>query len=124
MESENGNAEPSQGFLMVDLVRTLKRLACLPTDDRVLTLLMLSLPPLDELSQKKLLPQILAFSNNYEAGGKSELFRSSRNIIQIANSSKFRILLEPPDFREIYRWRDLRGFQDVLSPCNNFPSIN
>lgn len=72
---------------------------------------------------KKLLPQILAFSNNYEARGKSELFQSSRNIIRIANSLKFRILPEPPDFREIYRWRDLRGFQDVLSPYNNFLSI-
>ena len=109
---------------MVYLVRTLKRLACLPTDDRVLTLPALSLLSLDELSQNKLLPQILAFSNNHEARGKSELFRSSRNIIQIANSFKFRILLEPPDFREIHCWRDLRGFQDVLSPYNNFLSIN
>ena len=41
---------------MVYSARTLKRLACLPTDDRVLTLPELSLPPLDELSQKKLLP--------------------------------------------------------------------
>ena len=55
---------------MVCLVRALKKLACLPTDDRILTLPLLSYSPLDELSQKKLLPQILAFLNNYEARGK------------------------------------------------------
>ena len=108
---------------MVCLVRALKTLACLPTDDRILTSPVLSLSPLDELSQKKLLLQILAFSNNYEARGKSEPFQSSRNIIRIANSLKFRILPEPPDFRDIYRWRDLRGFQDVLSPYSNSLSI-